>query len=154
MESTVVAVQGKGTNPKTTLYVGGLEENVTESDLHTTFIAFGEIKDVTIPLDNTTGKHRGFGFVEFEEKVRTMDLGICHCSNMVLGCIQPYSIYYTICFSHFVLARLNILCRFHTISGLFFYIKNLLPSVRKCSIFKDEISNLLPGQNLCNIIFR
>ena len=70
MESTVVAVQGKGTNPKTTLYVGGLEENVTEADLHTAFLPFGEIKDVSIPLDNTTGKHRGFGFVEFEEKVR------------------------------------------------------------------------------------
>ena len=26
----------------------------------------GDIKDVSIPLDNATGKHRGFGFVEFE----------------------------------------------------------------------------------------
>jgi peptidyl-prolyl isomerase E (cyclophilin E) len=26
----------------------------------------GDIKDVSIPLDNSTGKHRGFGFVEFE----------------------------------------------------------------------------------------
>lgn len=64
----MVTVQGKGTNPKTTLYVGGLEESVTEAELHTAFIPFGDIKDVSIPLDNTTGKHRGFGFVEFEEK--------------------------------------------------------------------------------------
>lgn len=33
------------------------------------FIYFtGDIKDVSIPLDNTTGKHRGFGFVEFESR--------------------------------------------------------------------------------------
>lgn len=68
MQSTAVAVGGKGTNPKTVLYVGGLEESITEGILHSAFIPFGEIKDVSIPLDNTTGKHRGFGFVEFEVK--------------------------------------------------------------------------------------
>ena len=57
---------GKGTNKKTTLYVGGLEENVNEATLHSAFIPFGDIKDVNIPMDNTTGKHRGFGFVEYE----------------------------------------------------------------------------------------
>jgi hypothetical protein len=61
-----VLVAGKGTNKKTTLYVGGLEENVNEAILHSAFIPFGDIKDVNIPLDNTTGKHRGFGFVEYE----------------------------------------------------------------------------------------
>lgn len=68
MQSTSVAVGGKGTNPKTVLYVGGLEESITEGILHSAFIPFGDIKDVSIPLDNTTGKHRGFGFVEFESK--------------------------------------------------------------------------------------
>lgn len=58
----------KGGNPKTTLYVGGLEESVNEATLHAAFIPFGEIKDVSIPLDHATGKHRGFGFVEFEDK--------------------------------------------------------------------------------------
>lgn len=57
-----------GTNPKTTLYVGGLEESVNESHLHAAFIPFGDIKDVNIPLDHANGKHRGFGFVEYEEK--------------------------------------------------------------------------------------
>ncbi|GMH40418.1 hypothetical protein BSKO_08322 [Bryopsis sp. KO-2023] len=68
MESTVVSVAGPGTNPKTTLYVGGLEESVSESILHAAFVPFGEIKDVTIPLDHTSGKHRGFGFVEYEDR--------------------------------------------------------------------------------------
>lgn len=100
MQSTLVDVNavaggGKGTNPKTTLYVGGLEENVNEAILHSAFIPFGDIKDVNIPLDHATGaltcsslrswpltsidistqyscdaagKHRGFGFIEYEAK--------------------------------------------------------------------------------------
>jgi peptidyl-prolyl isomerase E (cyclophilin E) len=68
MSTTLVDVAGKGTNPKTTLYVGGLEETVNDAALHAAFIPFGEIKDVNIPLDHATGKHRGFGFVEYEDK--------------------------------------------------------------------------------------
>lgn len=57
-----------GTNPKTTLYVGGLEENVDEAIVHAAFIPFGDIKDVNIPLDQSNQKNRGFGFVTFLEK--------------------------------------------------------------------------------------
>ena len=46
----------------------GLEESINDAMLHSAFIPFGDIKDVNIPLDNTTGKHRGFAFVEFEDK--------------------------------------------------------------------------------------
>lgn len=68
-----VLVAGKGSNKKTTLYVGGLEESVNEATLHSAFIPFGDIKDVNIPLDNTTGKHRGFGFVDYEaQEVRPL----------------------------------------------------------------------------------
>jgi peptidyl-prolyl isomerase E (cyclophilin E) len=73
MQSTTVAVAGKGSNPKTTLYVGGLEESVNEATLHSAFIPFGDIKDVSIPMDHATGKHRGFGFVEFEDKDDAVD---------------------------------------------------------------------------------
>ncbi|KAK9915374.1 hypothetical protein WJX75_008158 [Coccomyxa subellipsoidea] len=73
MQSTTVVVGGKGSNKKTTLYVGGLEENVNEAILHSAFIPFGDIKDVNIPLDNTTGKHRGFGFVEYENAEDSAD---------------------------------------------------------------------------------
>ncbi|KNB46777.1 peptidyl-prolyl cis-trans isomerase [Blastocystis sp. subtype 4] len=47
-----------------TLYV---DEEVDEKILLAAFIPFGEVKEVTIPLDAGTGKKRGFGFVEFEE---------------------------------------------------------------------------------------
>ncbi|KAF6266253.1 hypothetical protein COO60DRAFT_444001 [Scenedesmus sp. NREL 46B-D3] len=68
MSTTVVATGGKGSNPKTTLYVGGLHETVNEEILQGAFLPFGDLKDVNIPIDNATGQHRGFGFVEFEEK--------------------------------------------------------------------------------------
>ena len=68
MESTLVSVTGAGSNPKTTLYVGGLEETVNEAILHAAFVPFGDIKDVNVPLDHTAGSHRGFGFVEYLDK--------------------------------------------------------------------------------------
>ena len=63
-----MSLSGKGTNPKTTLYVGGLEDNVTEAILHAAFIPFGDLKDVSVPMDHATGKHRGFGFIQYETK--------------------------------------------------------------------------------------
>ncbi len=68
MSTTLVATSGKGNNPKTTLYVGGLHELVNEEVLQGAFLPFGDLKDVNIPIDHATGQHRGFGFVEFEEK--------------------------------------------------------------------------------------
>lgn len=66
MQTTLVEVRGKGSNPKTTLYVGGLDERVTKDIFRAAFIPFGDILDVYIPLDHATGKHRGFGFVQYE----------------------------------------------------------------------------------------
>jgi peptidyl-prolyl isomerase E (cyclophilin E) len=48
-------------NKKRTIYVGGFGEEVNEKILTLAFIPFGEIVGVSIPLDNETGKHRGFG---------------------------------------------------------------------------------------------
>uniref|UniRef100_A0A6S9RWN0 RRM domain-containing protein n=1 Tax=Chrysotila carterae TaxID=13221 RepID=A0A6S9RWN0_CHRCT len=55
-------------NDKRTLYVGGLEESVTEEILRAAFIPFGEIIDVNMPLDTSSQKHRGFAFVQYDEK--------------------------------------------------------------------------------------
>lgn len=68
MATIIANLTGKGSNPKTTLYVGGLEENVNEDILRAAFIPFGEVKDISIPIDHATGTHRGFGFVEYEDK--------------------------------------------------------------------------------------
>ena len=55
-------------NDKRTLYVGGLEESVTEATLRAAFVPFGELTDVQMPLDNASNKHKGFAFVQFDEK--------------------------------------------------------------------------------------
>ena len=64
MQTTLVNSQIS--NPKTTLYVGGLDERVTKDVFRAAFIPFGDILDVYIPLDHASGKHRGFGFVQYE----------------------------------------------------------------------------------------
>jgi len=35
--------------------------------LHAAFVPFGEVKEVNIPLEQTTQKNRGFAFVTFVE---------------------------------------------------------------------------------------
>ncbi|KAG2210275.1 hypothetical protein INT47_003260 [Mucor saturninus] len=55
---------------KTTLFIGGVDQQVTEAILHAAFIPFGEIVAVQLSLDNSRNAkhntHKGFGFVEFE----------------------------------------------------------------------------------------
>ena len=53
------------TRKKSTLYVGGLEESVTEELLHAAFIPFGNIQEVQIPRDHKENTNRGFGFVQY-----------------------------------------------------------------------------------------
>eukprot|EP00392_Amoebophrya_sp_AT5.2_P009438 g9466.t1 len=51
------------------VYVGGLSEEMTDDALRAAFAPFGEIRECKIPRrGNPEGKHRGFGFVEFEEE--------------------------------------------------------------------------------------
>ncbi|KAJ2374012.1 hypothetical protein IW150_003328 [Coemansia sp. RSA 2607] len=53
---------------KCILFVSGLDPEVTEETLHGAFIPFGDIVQITLPPAPTSAsRHRGFGFVEFEE---------------------------------------------------------------------------------------
>ena len=45
------------------LYVGGLEDSVTDTTLRAAMIPFGNIKSLDIPRDYQKGTNRGFGFV-------------------------------------------------------------------------------------------
>ncbi|KAF4325047.1 hypothetical protein BBO99_00000604 [Phytophthora kernoviae] len=53
---------------KRALYVGGLDKQVTEQGLYTAFVPFGPIKSAQIPMDYSTQRSKGFGFVEFQEE--------------------------------------------------------------------------------------
>ena len=53
---------------KRMLYVGGLADEVNQEMVRAAFIPFGELIEINMPLDYATQKHKGFAFVEFEEK--------------------------------------------------------------------------------------
>ena len=44
-----------------------MDDQVDEQILLGVFVPFGEVKEVTIPLDAGTGLKRAFGFVEFQD---------------------------------------------------------------------------------------
>ena len=50
------------------LYVGNLPWSATEEDVRSAFQAYGEVMSVTLIEDRETGRPRGFGFVEMDDK--------------------------------------------------------------------------------------
>jgi RNA recognition motif-containing protein len=53
-------------NPECKIFVGGVAQGTTESDLETHFKDFGKVLEVKIPKDQNTQRARGFSFVLFE----------------------------------------------------------------------------------------
>ena len=62
------SVSSGGNVMKRTVYVGGLHDDVGRDILEGAFLPFGEIKQVEMPTEKNSSKHRGFGFVEFREE--------------------------------------------------------------------------------------
>ncbi|PHH65154.1 hypothetical protein CDD81_3285 [Ophiocordyceps australis] len=55
---------------KATVFVGGLSQMVTNSNIYDAFIPFGEIVEVQMPKpdsQNSSDAHRGFAYVQFED---------------------------------------------------------------------------------------
>ena len=50
------------------IYVGNLPFTTNEDDLRTLFGQFGEVMSVALINDRETGRPRGFGFVEMDER--------------------------------------------------------------------------------------
>ena len=50
----------------TTLFVGGLDDQVTEDILFAAFIPFGPLRSVQIAKNYKENATKGFGFVQFE----------------------------------------------------------------------------------------
>lgn len=50
------------------IYVGNLNFKVDESDLEQLFEEYGEVTSSSIIVDKFTGRSRGFGFVEMENR--------------------------------------------------------------------------------------
>jgi len=49
------------------LFVGGLSWDTTQASLLTYFSRYGEVSDCVVVMNPTTGKSRGFGFVNFKD---------------------------------------------------------------------------------------
>uniref|UniRef100_A0A7S3XN27 RRM domain-containing protein n=1 Tax=Heterosigma akashiwo TaxID=2829 RepID=A0A7S3XN27_HETAK len=52
------------------IFVGGLEQAVTEGDFKDYFGKFGDITDAVVMMDRNTNRSRGFGFVTYADAVR------------------------------------------------------------------------------------
>lgn len=50
------------------IHVGNLSDEVTEEELRGEFMAFGEVKSVTLVKDKHSGQSKGFAFVEMPSK--------------------------------------------------------------------------------------
>ncbi len=48
------------------IYVGNLSYEINQQDLNEVFTEYGTVKRVHIPTDRSTGRPRGFAFVEME----------------------------------------------------------------------------------------
>jgi len=61
------------------LFVGGLGDEATATELRIAFASLGSVRDATVIRDRSSGRSRGFGFVTFEkwadadEAVKQMD---------------------------------------------------------------------------------
>jgi splicing factor 3B subunit 4 len=53
-------------NQEATVYVGNLEQRVTNELLWELFLQVGQVINVHIPRDKITNEHQGYGFVEFK----------------------------------------------------------------------------------------
>jgi RNA recognition motif-containing protein len=77
-----------------TLYVGNLPWTVTEDELAEAFSKVGQVGEVRIIADQSTGRSRGYGFVEIEgvtlqEAVQTMEGFEVRGRRLTLGPARP-----------------------------------------------------------------
>ena len=59
------------TDMATSIYVGNLAFDTTESEVSDLFTQHGKVESVKLITDRNTGRSRGFGFVEMEAKEAT-----------------------------------------------------------------------------------
>ncbi|KAK9080188.1 hypothetical protein SSX86_001863 [Deinandra increscens subsp. villosa] len=55
-------------NPSSTVYIGNLDERVSDRVLYDILIQAGRVVDLHIPRDRETDKPKGFAFAEYETK--------------------------------------------------------------------------------------
>lgn len=81
------------------IYVASVHQDLSDDDIKSVFEAFGKIKSCTLARDPTTGKHKGYGFIEYEKaqssqdavsSMNLFDLGASTCGWARLS--HPYAL--------------------------------------------------------------
>ncbi|CAA6663928.1 unnamed protein product [Spirodela intermedia] len=55
-------------NPSCTMFIGNLDEKVTDRVLYEILIQVGRVVDLYIPMDKETNRHKGYAFAEYESE--------------------------------------------------------------------------------------
>lgn len=55
------------------IYIASVHNDLTEDDIKSVFEAFGKIKMCKLSLGNIPGKHKGYGFIEYENNQSAQD---------------------------------------------------------------------------------
>ncbi|XP_073704278.1 poly(U)-binding-splicing factor PUF60a isoform X5 [Garra rufa] len=55
------------------IYVASVHPDLSDEDIKSVFEAFGRIKSCTLARDPTTGKHKGYGFIEYDKAQSALD---------------------------------------------------------------------------------
>ncbi|XP_077087101.1 poly(U)-binding-splicing factor PUF60a isoform X6 [Siphateles boraxobius] len=55
------------------IYVASVHPDLSDDDIKSVFEAFGRIKSCTLARDPTTGKHKGYGFIEYDKAQSSQD---------------------------------------------------------------------------------
>ena len=66
------------------IFVGNLNFQTTEEQLHDLFTTFGEVASVKIVTDKFSGRSRGFAFVEIPDQVQA-ESAVNDLNNYILG---------------------------------------------------------------------
>lgn len=55
------------------IYVSSIHPDLSEEDIKSVFDAFGSVKSCKLPASTSPGKHRGYGFIDFETEQSVLD---------------------------------------------------------------------------------